>query len=179
VRITAQLIEAETLTHLWADHFDSSLNDVFDLQDRVAASVAGVIEPTLQASEVQRTSRQPMKDLTAYDLYLRAHALMLSPVRRIVELEELFDKMFERDPDFGPALALAATFHMNSDIFGWCGDYDANCRKGLQRGRRAVLVANDDPTILANAAFALGYFGEDIHAMIAFAQPKLCARMAC
>jgi pentatricopeptide repeat protein len=166
VRIAAQLIEAKTRAHLWADKFDSSLDDVFDLQDRVARSVAGVIEPTLQASEVQRAARQPIKDLTAYDLYLRAHAFMLSPARRIVELEELFDKMFERDPDFGPALALAATFHMNSDIFGWCDDYDANCREGLDRGRQALLMAKDDPTVLVNAAFALGFFGEDIHAMI-------------
>src|SRR5579864_8820357 len=74
VRITAQLIEAATGTHLWADRFDGSLEDVFDLQDKVALSVAGVIEPALQAAEIRRSVARPTRDLTAYDLYLRALA---------------------------------------------------------------------------------------------------------
>src|SRR3974390_1611703 len=74
VRITAQLIEAETGAHLWADRFDGSLEDVFDLQDKVAIDVAGVIEPALQAAEVRRSAARPTNDLTAYDLYLRALA---------------------------------------------------------------------------------------------------------
>jgi len=173
VRISAQLIEADTDVNLWADHFDGSLEEVFDLQDKVAASVAGVIEPTLQIAEVQRTSRRPTKDLAAYDLYLRALAMMLSPARRITEIENIFDETLTRDPDFAPALALAAAFHMNSDIMGWCEDHDANCRKGLERGRRGLTLANDDPTILVNAAFALGYFGENIQAMIALVERAL------
>jgi len=173
VRIAVQLIEATTDTHLWGNNFEGLLEDVFDLQDKVAASVAGVIEPALQAAEVRRTLRQPTKDLAAYDLYLRANAMMLSPARRVAELENLFDQMIERDPDFGPALGLAAAFHMNSDIFAWCDDHEANFRKGLQRGQRALSFADDDPATLVNAAFALGYFGEDIHAMIAFVDRAL------
>ena len=78
VRITAQLIDAENGAHLWADHFDGSLEDVFDLQDKVASSVAGVIEPALQAAETARSADRPTTDLTAYDLYLRACAMALS-----------------------------------------------------------------------------------------------------
>ena len=78
VRITAQLIEAETGAHLWADRFDGSLADVFDLQDQVATGVAGVIEPTLQAAEIRRSSERPKSDLTAYDLYLRALSAITS-----------------------------------------------------------------------------------------------------
>jgi adenylate cyclase len=74
VRITPQLIDAGTGAHLWADRFDGSLEDVFELQDQVAASVAGVIEPTLQAAEIRQSSERPTSDLTAYDLYLRASA---------------------------------------------------------------------------------------------------------
>src|SRR3981081_759993 len=66
VRITAQLIDAETGAHLWADLFDGSLEDVFDLQDKIAISVAGVIEPALQAAEMGRSARRPHPDLTAY-----------------------------------------------------------------------------------------------------------------
>ena len=72
VRITGQLIDALNGTHLWADRFDGSLEDVFDLQDKVASSVAGVIEPALQAAEMRRSAARPTTDLTAYDLYLRA-----------------------------------------------------------------------------------------------------------
>jgi len=74
VRITAQLIDALAGTHLWADRFDGSIEDIFDLQDKVASSVAGVIEPTLQAAEVRRSAARPTQDLTAYDFYLRALA---------------------------------------------------------------------------------------------------------
>jgi adenylate cyclase len=72
VRISAQLIEAETGSHLWADRFDGLIEDVFELQDKVALSVAGVIEPALQAAEIRRSAARPTADLTAYDLYLRA-----------------------------------------------------------------------------------------------------------
>src|SRR5205823_8927805 len=74
VRITGQLIDALTGTHLWADRFDGSLEDVFDLQDKIALSVAGVIEPALQAAEMRRSAARPTTDLSAYDLYLRALA---------------------------------------------------------------------------------------------------------
>src|SRR5689334_11523350 len=78
VRITAQLIDALRGTHLWADRFDGSLEDVFDLQDQVAISVAGIIEPTLQAAEIRRAADRPTSDHTAYDLYLRAVRLWAS-----------------------------------------------------------------------------------------------------
>ena len=76
VRITAQLIEAETGTHLWADRFDGSLEGVFELQEMVALSVVGVIEPTLQSAETARSANRPTSDLTAYDAYLRAYAML-------------------------------------------------------------------------------------------------------
>jgi TolB-like protein len=72
VRITAQLIDATSGAHLWADRFDGSLEDVFELQDKVAVSVAGIIEPALRNAEIRRAAARPTNDLTAYDLYLRA-----------------------------------------------------------------------------------------------------------
>ena len=67
VRVTAQLIDAANRTHLWADRFDGSLEDVFELQDNVAASVAGVIEPAVEAAEATRWATRPTTDLGAYD----------------------------------------------------------------------------------------------------------------
>ncbi len=173
VRITAQLIEAESGTHLWADRFDGSMEDVFDLQDQVATSVAGVIEPTLQLAEVQRASPRPTNDLTAYDLYLRAYATMLSPARNVPEVLRLLDEAIARDPDFGPALAWAAICHTWIDTQGGIADPEANRRKGLERGRRALQLAADDPAILANASFALAGLGEDVGAMIAMVDRAL------
>src|SRR6185312_4460488 len=92
LRITAQLVDATTGAHLWADRFDGSLDDVFDLQDKVASSVAGVIEPTLQAAETARSANRPTEDLTAYDLYLRAYAIVLSSTRQIPEALRLMEQ---------------------------------------------------------------------------------------
>src|SRR5262249_17628806 len=75
LRITGQLIDASSGAHLWADHFDGTLDDVFDLQDRVTASVVGAIEPRLRTAEFERAWRKPTESLDAYDLYLRAMAL--------------------------------------------------------------------------------------------------------
>ena len=107
VRITAQLIDATDGAHLWADRFDGSLEDVFDLQDNVAASVAGVIEPAVQAAETARSAGRPTRDLTAYDLYLRAWA-MTSSARQFREALGLLEQAVARDPSYGPALAQAA-----------------------------------------------------------------------
>src|SRR5437762_9263847 len=88
VRITGQLIDTTTGAHLWADRFDGSLEDVFDLQDKVALSVAGVIEPALQMAETRRLAQRPTSDLTAYDLYLRALDLYF-PITKQRVLEAL------------------------------------------------------------------------------------------
>src|SRR6516162_11543400 len=85
LRIACQLIDAGTGAHLWADHFDGPLADVFDLQDKVASRVAGVIEPALQAAEIACRSNRPTNDLTAYDLYLRGHAMYSSSARQLPE----------------------------------------------------------------------------------------------
>jgi TolB-like protein/class 3 adenylate cyclase len=163
VRITAQLIYAPTGTHLWADRFDGSLEDVFELQDKVATSVAGVIEPTLQAAETARAAHRPTNDLTAYDLYLRAYALDLTSAP---EALRLLDQAIERDPHYGPALALAANFHAQRCIAGWSQDPEADCRKGADLARRALRAGGDDPSTIVNAAGPLAFFGDDIGAMM-------------
>src|SRR5437870_12381182 len=97
VRITGQLIDAVTGTHLWADRFDGSLEDVFDLQDKIAVSVSGVIEPALQAAEMRRSAARPTNDLTAYDLYLHAYATFFSAAP-IPEALRLFEQAIYHDP---------------------------------------------------------------------------------
>jgi hypothetical protein len=108
VRITGQLIDATNGTHIWADRFDGSLEDVFELQDKVAISVAGVIEPALQAAETTRSINRPTNDITAYDLCLRAYALALSSTSQTQEALRLMEQAIARDAQYGPALAWAA-----------------------------------------------------------------------
>ena len=173
VRITAQLIDAETGAHLWADRFDGSLEDVFELQDKVAASVAGVIEPALQAAETQRSARRPTTDLTAYDAYLRADAIVTSSARQIPEALQLLEQAIARDPNYGTALAEAAICCMRLCVDGTSTDREADSRKGAGYARRALRAAGDDPGVLANAAHALAHFGEDLEAMTALADLAL------
>jgi adenylate cyclase len=172
VRITGQLIDAETGTHLWADRFDGSLDDVFDLQDQVASSVAGVIEPALQAAEIRRSAARPTTDLTAYDLYLRAYPMFWSSAQ-VPKALALLEQAIERDPHYGLALAWAAIccYRMLQD--GRSGDREADGIKGHDYARRALEVAGDDPAVLANAADALAFFGEDIGAVMALADRAL------
>jgi TolB-like protein len=167
VRITGQLIDAVTGTHLWADRFDGSLEDVFDLQDKVASSVAGVIEPTLQAAEIRHSANQPTNDLTAYDLYLRAlQHWSTYEKERVIQALDLLRGAIERDPHYGPALALAAHCHHLLEVNGWIDDLEPNRRKGIDMARQAIRFAPDDPEALATGGFALGYFGEDIDGAI-------------
>jgi TolB-like protein len=173
VRITAQLIDATSGAHLWADRFDGSLEDIFDPQDKVASSVAGVIEPTLQAAETARSENRPTNDITAYDLYLRAYAMVLSSTRQSLEALFLLEQAIERDPRCGPALAWAAFCCLRLLRDGRSEDPAEDRLKGDDFARRALEVAGDDPGILANAALALAYFGEDIGAMIALVDRAL------
>jgi pentatricopeptide repeat protein len=163
VRIAAQLIDATTGAHLWADRFDGLLEDVFEVQDKVAVGVAGVIEPTLQAAEIRRSSERPTSDLTAYDLYLRAlpHWASLEK-NRILQALDLLGQAIERDPQYGPALALAAHCHQMLELRGWTEDLEAARHSSVDLARQALRIAPDDPDVLALTAFVLGYFGEDI-----------------
>jgi TolB-like protein/class 3 adenylate cyclase len=167
VRITGQLIDALTGTHLWADRFDGSLEDIFELQDRVAVSVAGVIEPTLQAAEMRRSMARPTTDLSAYDLYLRALATIFPITKeRVFEALGLLDQAIAIDRHYGPALALAAVCHMTLVRDGWAEPPETSRRKGIDLARLALDVAENDPGILVNVAVVLAQFGEDIGAMI-------------
>jgi TolB-like protein/DNA-binding SARP family transcriptional activator/predicted ATPase/class 3 adenylate cyclase len=167
VRITGQLIGAQTGAHLWADRFDGSLEDVFELQEKIASSVAGAIEPALQAAEAARSAGRPTDDLTAYDLYLRAYAMVWSSARQIPEALRLMELAIARDPRYGPALAWAAYCCVRLLRDERSEDREADSLKGADFARRALEVAGDDPGTLANAAQALAYLGEDIGAMMA------------
>ena len=106
VRITGQLVDAATGTHLWADRFDGTLEDVFDLQDQVTASVVAAIQPNLLKAEIQRAQRKPTENLQAYDLMLRALPHFYASRESLAEAERLLRRAIEIDPGYAPALAI-------------------------------------------------------------------------
>jgi adenylate cyclase len=174
VRISAQLIEAESTAHLWADRFDGSLEDVFDLQDQVAIRVAGVIEPALQAAEFRRAVTRPRNDPTAYDLYLRALRARGSWEKQdYVEALELLSQAIRQDATYGPAFALSAVYDAALHANGWTDDPEATRQEAISFARRAVRNAGADAATLARAAWALAYLGEDIDAATALIDRSL------
>ena len=174
VRITAQLIDALNGAHLWADRFDGPLEDVFELQDKVALSVAGVIEPTLRAAETRRTAAHPTADFTAYDLYLRALPIFYTLTKEgVLQALALLEQAIARDPNYGPALAWAAMCHLWRYFDDWSDEPEAARRDGIRLAQRALEAAGDDASVVANAALVLAQFGEDIGAMIALVERSL------
>ena len=105
------------------------LEDVFELQDKVASSVAGVIEPTLQTAEIRRSSERPTSDLTAYDLYLRALSAVISGEKSgYIEALDLLGRAIERDPHYGPSLSFAPVCHAHLSVSGWTDDPEVAVR---------------------------------------------------
>jgi adenylate cyclase len=126
VRITAQLLEAETGAHLWADRYDGKLEEVFDLQDQITEKVVGVVEPSLQQSEIERSKRKRPENLDAYDLYLRALPRMMSMIPADARIAEGFlEDALKLDPNYPAAHALIA----------WCHEI-CYIRGGARRGRQ-------------------------------------------
>src|SRR5262249_51999206 len=174
VRITAQLIEAETATHLPADRFEGPLEDVCDLQAQVAISVAGGIEPAVRTAEIRRALDRPRRDPTAYDLYLRSLRPTVSWEKNdYLEGLEWLSQAIKQDDTYGPALAVSAIYHMALNQNGWVDDPEAARQKAIWFARRAVRNAGTDAGTLARAAWALAYAGEDIDAAIALMDQSL------
>ena len=125
VRITGQLIDAATGTHLWANRFDGALEDVFDLQDQVTTNVVGAIAPKLEQAEIERAKRKPTGSLDAYDLYLRGLACMRRVSQRLIIREDirealrLFHEAIDRDPEFAVAYGTAAWCYVALNANGW------------------------------------------------------------
>jgi adenylate cyclase len=168
LRIGAQLTDPATDAHMWADRFEGSLEDVFELQDKVASSVAGVIEPALQSAEIRRSTERPANDLTTYDLYLRALSDFPTCDRdRLTRGLAWLEEAIVREPNYGPALALAAAYRIELENHGWIADSEQNRSIAVELSRRALRTGADDPRILGRAAVALGRFGDNIDAAVA------------
>ena len=163
VRITGQLVDAATANHIWADRYDSTLEDIFDLQDRVTSSVIGAISPQLERAEIERAQRKPTESLQAYDYYLRALASFYKFTREAhLEALKLTEIASGIDPEFAAAYALGARCYLQRKSFGWSTDAAQERIEARQLARRAIELDQDDPSVLATAGHALAYVANEV-----------------
>jgi TolB-like protein len=168
VRITGQLIDASAGTHLWAERFEGSLDDIFELQDQIATSVVGAIAPELERAEIERAKRKPTENLGAYDYYLRGMADLHRGTREAIdEALVLLGKAIELDPDFASAYGAAAWCHFWRKVNGWSNEPAREVAEGGRLARRAVELGRDDAVALARGGHAFAHFTGDLDAGIA------------
>jgi adenylate cyclase len=172
VRVTARLIELGTGSLLWSDRFDGLVEDGFELQDRVASTIAGSIEPILQLAEARRSGALSGREITPHGLRLQAHPIFSSGRERVLRSLRLLEQAIELDPNYGAALADAANCRQILDVNGWTADRQRNRHKAVDVARMALQVAGD-PEPVAIAAFVLAYFGEDVDAAVALVDNAL------
>jgi adenylate cyclase len=156
VRITGQLIDTATGAHLWADHFDGDLANIFELQDHVTASVIGAIAPKLEQAEIERAKRKPTESLDAYDFFLRGMAAF-HQFNQVANAEALalFLRAIAFDPNFAPAYGMAARCYLQRIGFGWVADRELEAAEAEKLARRAADLGKDDAIALSAAGFAL------------------------
>lgn len=161
MRITAQLIEAESGRHLWADKFDTDIADVFVVQDQIVMRVVGAIAPQLEKAEIARAKRRATGDLEAYDLYLRGLAHWNRWSRDAnTEALGLFYAAMERDPDFSTPYGLAASCFQFARANNWASTFDT--REIARLVERAAEIGNDDAVALCWAGHVHAYFFRDV-----------------
>jgi TolB-like protein/lipopolysaccharide biosynthesis regulator YciM len=165
VRITGQLIDASSGVHLWADRFDGALEEVFDLQDRVAASVVGAIAPKLEQAEIERARHKPTESLDAYDHFLRGMACVhLWTKQASDEALQHFYRAIEIDPEYASAYGLAARCYSARKVSGWVTDPEHEAAEAARLARHVARIGKDDAVALYTAGMALAYVVGDLDA---------------
>jgi tetratricopeptide (TPR) repeat protein len=156
IRITAQLLEGETGSQLWADRFGGALDDIFDMQDRVTENVVAIVEPRLKRAEIERARRKHPERLDAYDLYLRSlpgvYSTRPGPINEAIELLE---RAAARDPNFALAPMMASHAYLLRSAMQLEGTQDDDAARSIAHARRALAIAGDDPAVLAQTGFVL------------------------
>ncbi len=163
VRIAGQLIDAATGVHLWAERFEGTLEDIFDLQDRVTANVVGAIAPRLEQAEIERAQRKPTESLDAYDYFLRGMAAFHQWTREgSAEALSNFYRAIEIDPKFASAYGMAARCYPQRKTSGWLVDPAVEASEAERLAWRAAELGRDDAMALCTAGFTLAYVGRDL-----------------
>jgi TolB-like protein/DNA-binding SARP family transcriptional activator len=165
VRIAGQLVDATTGVHLWADRFDGTLEDIFDLQEQVTSRVVGAIAPMLEQAEIERAKNKPTGSMDAYDYYLRGIAAVHRWTREANdEALSMFRRAIELDPNFASAYGMAARCYSQRKVSAWVIDRESEIAETTRLARRAADLGRYDAVALAAAGMALGYVAGDLEA---------------
>jgi adenylate cyclase len=161
VRITAQLVDGTTGSHIWSDRFDGAIEDVFDLQDRITESVVGAIQPSILLAEIERTRRKRAENLDAYDYVLRAlpHIWALDPAANATALEHL-NRAVNISPEYPLALAAAAWCVAQKVVYSWTPAPEEAKAEALRLAKLAGDTRNDDPLVLTLLCAAHSVVGD-------------------
>jgi adenylate cyclase len=163
VRITGQLIDAETGAHLWADRFEGSLEDVFNLQDEVTEKVIAAIAPSVERAEIERAHRKPTTNLSAHDYYLRASAFWWRGSRdRNEEAMRLLRRALEIDPRHSSAMGMLMAVYANRKATGLVSDAAIENAEVERLAPQAVRIGRDDAVALGHVAWAIAYVLRDL-----------------
>jgi adenylate cyclase len=150
VRITVQLIDVTSGAHVWADRVDGTLEDVFELQDRITERVAGAIQPSIRLAEIERARRKRPQDLGAYDYTMRAMPHVWALEKEASEKAlELLGQALVIDPAYPLALSLAGWCHAQRSVYNWTDDIDQARSDALKHAEKATELGGEDPLILA------------------------------
>jgi TolB-like protein/tetratricopeptide (TPR) repeat protein len=153
VRITGQLIDAVTGTHLWADRFERDLTDIFALQDEVTLAVVSAVQPKMLQTEIEMATRRRPENLTAYDFFLRSmQQYYLTTRESLAEAIRLAHRALELDPSFGSAAALAGDCHASNVALGYANDPQFDCKEAVRLARLALRIDDGDPDTLSRVA---------------------------
>ncbi|MBN9308395.1 MAG: adenylate/guanylate cyclase domain-containing protein [Devosia sp.] len=156
LRITAQLIDATTGAHLWADKFDGTLEDVFDFQDRITGTVASIVEPAIRWAEIERSRRERPDSVEAYDLYLRALPMHLAQTEAAnAEAIGLLLKAIQIEPNNPTYLVYAGNAMLHRAAQGWPAIGADDQQRGIELVERALAHARDDAVILSLGSMML------------------------
>ena len=167
VRITGQLIDSETGAHLWADRFDGSLEDIFDLQDQVTTSVVGAIAPKLEKAEMERAKRKPVESLDAYDCFLRGMANVYKhSIESWQTALQLFYQAIALDPEFAMPYAMAARSYAAFRHYGKIADKDWVEAETRRLALRVSTIGRDDAHAVCWAGYSLGFVCGDMDAAL-------------
>jgi TolB-like protein/class 3 adenylate cyclase len=156
LRITAQLVDSVTGAHLWAQNFDGALEDVFDVQDKITESVAMLIEPRIQAAEIERSRRERPGSVATYDIYLRALSKISSEsAKDNAEACELLAEALTHEPDNGVFLAHAAWALQHRITMGWPSLGSDDRERCADLARRGLEHAGGDAMLMAHCGMSL------------------------
>jgi adenylate cyclase len=150
LRISVQLIDTANGAHVWADRVDGTLEDVFDLQDRITERVAGALQPSIRLAEIERARRKRPQDLGAYDYTMRAMPLVWVLEKSAgEEALELLAQALAIEPEYPLALSLAGWCYAQRSVYNWTDDIDSARSNALRHAEKAAELGSDDPLILA------------------------------